>query len=119
PSLAKTIVLVVDDDDLLRKTIAFDFKKKGYQVLEAPSGHAAFDLIQAKPIGLIVSDVRMPDGDGIELLDRVKENNKALPFIFVSGFADLTLEDAYDKGAAGMIAKPFERATLFATVEKS
>ena len=113
----ETTILVVDDDDLLRGAIAADFKRKGFQVFEAPNGTDAFKIARENKIDIILSDVRMPNGDGIELLKNIKEHNNELPVVmFVTGFADMTLEEAYDLGADAVFSKPFNRKALFATV---
>ena len=69
---------------------------------------------------VILSDVRMPDGDGIELLEKVKEKNMFLPvMMFITGFADITLEEAYEKGADAVFSKPFDRKALFEAVVRA
>jgi CheY-like chemotaxis protein/Tfp pilus assembly protein PilZ len=110
-------ILVVDDEEALRKAIAFDFKRKGYKVLEAGSGNQAFEIVRKTPVDLILTDIRMPDGDGVSLLKRTKEADHATPIVmFITGFADLSLEDAYDQGADAVFSKPFERKALMDAV---
>jgi len=114
------VILVVDDEEGLRKAIVFDFKRKGYQVLEAGNGAEAFKIVQDTHVDVILSDVRMPGGDGIELLDKTKNLNPELPILmFITGFADLTLEEAYNKGADAVFSKPFDRKELLAAVMKA
>src|SRR5690606_2585354 len=97
----------VDDEKVLCDAIAFDFKRKGYNVLCAYNGGDAFKIVQSQPVDLILSDVRMPNGDGVELLTNVKNHNYAIPIVmFITGFADLTLEQAYDMGVDAVFAKP-------------
>jgi CheY-like chemotaxis protein len=106
-------VLVVDDEKLLCTAIANDFKRKGYKILCANNGHDAFELVKTQSVDLIISDVRMPGGDGIELLNNVKNFNYELPVVmFITGFADMTLEQAYNMGADAVFAKPFNRKAL-------
>ena len=113
-------ILVVDDEAPLRKALVFDFKRKGFNVLDAGNGADAFELVKKNKIDVVLTDVRMPGGDGVELLDRVKAQNPAIPVVmFITGFADLTLEDAYDKGADAVFAKPFDRKALMAAVVKA
>jgi CheY-like chemotaxis protein len=116
----KQEVLVVDDDQALRETIAFDMRRRGYEVSVASGGNEAFKIIQTRQISLVISDVRMPDGDGIELLRQVRSRNHDTPvIIFVTGFADLTPEQAYDIGADAVLSKPFKRIDLFNAVENA
>lgn len=113
-------LLVVDDDDILRDAIAFDFKRRGYHVLCAENGNIALDIVRSKQVDVVITDVRMPHCSGVELLDKIKELNCHIPVvIFVTGFADLTLEEAYAKGACAVMSKPFDRKALLETVQKS
>jgi CheY-like chemotaxis protein len=112
-------ILIADDEVELRKAIAFDFKRKGFSVFEAGSGDEAFEIVKNNNVQLILSDVRMPNGDGISLLDKVKAHNPQLPVLLVTGFADISLEEAYDRGASAVFPKPFDRKVLLETVMKA
>ncbi len=113
-------IMVVDDEPDLSEAIAFDLKRKGFQVVTAVSGREAFEMAASNPVDLILSDVRMPNGDGIELLDRIKAKDVRIPVvIFISGFADITLEEAYEKGADAIFSKPFDRKALLAAIERA
>jgi CheY-like chemotaxis protein len=113
-------VLVVDDDQDLRESIVFDLKRRGFRVLTAASGNAAFEVVRSRAVDLVVSDVKMPDGDGVELLRRIKEAHHAIPVvIFMTGFADLSLEEAYDLGANAILPKPFGRKQFFDAVDRA
>lgn len=116
----KATLLVVDDEEALRKAIVFDFRRKGYEVFEASNGKEAFEIVKSHKVDVVLSDIRMPGGDGVELLDNIKGMNPMLPVVMlITGFADLTLEDAYDKGADAVFSKPFDRKTLLSAVERS
>jgi CheY-like chemotaxis protein len=112
-------ILIADDEVELRKAIAFDFKRRGFSVFEASSGDEAFDIVKNNSVQLILSDVRMPNGDGISLLEKVKAHNPLLPVLLVTGFADISLEEAYDRGASAVFPKPFDRKVLIETVLKT
>ncbi len=114
------VVLVVDDEDALRQAIVFDFNRKGFQVLEASSGNKALEIVKKTKVDIVLTDVRMPDGSGVDLLNQLRQLNPGLPVVmFITGFADLTLEDAYDKGADAVFSKPFDRKALMASVMKA
>lgn len=116
----KKSVLIVDDDTLLRDAIVFDFKRKGYQVFSASNGLEAFEIVKKEDIDAVVTDIRMPDGNGVELLDNIKAFDMKIPVvIFITGCADLTLEEAYDKGACMVMSKPFDRKILLDSVQRS
>lgn len=113
-------LLIVDDDEGLRSAIVYDFQRRGFEVLEASSGNQAFEVTNSRHVDLILTDVRMPDGTGVELLDRVKARDPEVPVvILITGFADLSVEDAYAKGADAVFSKPFDRKVLIAAVVRA
>lgn len=108
-----TLVLIVDDEESLRKAIAFEFQRRGYQILTAENGVVAREMVGKAPVDVVISDVRMPGGDGVELVRTLKTNAPARPVAaFVTGFADITIDEAYDLGADAVFSKPFSRAAL-------
>jgi CheY-like chemotaxis protein/Tfp pilus assembly protein PilZ len=119
-SPAETTVLVVDDEESLREVLEFEFQRRGYRVLTAASGNEAFALACEHPIDVVVSDVRMPDGSGVDLLRRLKERDVRLPvIIFVTAYSDLPTEQAYDMGVEAIISKPFAARDLLAAVARA
>lgn len=110
-------ILIVEDEPALRSAMVFDFKRKGFDVQEAENGTLAFEIIKQNKIDIVLTDVRMPNGDGVELLDNIKSLEPSLPVVmFITGFADISAEDAYDKGVDAIFAKPFDRKALFESV---
>jgi CheY-like chemotaxis protein len=106
--LNKTI-LVVDDENDLRDIVASEFDFMGAKVFQAENITVAQKLFQENKIDLIVSDIRMPGGTGIDLLDNLKRKDfENPPVILITGFADITVEDAFDKGAEALMNKPFK-----------
>jgi CheY-like chemotaxis protein len=111
PSREHTI-LIVDDEELLLEAVSFDFRRKGYNVITAGCGRDAMAILDKTRVDVVLSDVRMPNGSGVELLDYVKRKNVFLPVMFITGFADISLEEAYDRGADAVFPKPFDRKAL-------
>lgn len=106
-------LLVVDDDPDLREVIALDLEQKGFQVLCADNGKNALQIIKTNHVDVVLSDVRMPDGNGVQLLQWIRELNwKAPGLIFMTGFSDISPEGAYDLGADAIFSKPFDRDAL-------
>lgn len=102
------ILLVVEDDSAIRSTLALVLVGEGYHVIEAESGHAALSILQTQPVNLIVSDIQMPDGDGLTLLAEAKRVlPNPPPFIFVSAHPSITEEHVKELGAIGLVRKPF------------
>ena len=110
-------LLIVDDEESLRDAMVYDFKRRGFNVLDASNGTQAFEIVKKTKVDIVLTDVRMPGGDGVELLDHIKAYNPELPVVmFITGFADITLEEAYDKGVDAVFAKPFDRKALLTAV---
>jgi CheY-like chemotaxis protein len=111
--LGKTI-LVVDDEADLREIIAEDIEMLGATVHSADSGRAAFEIAKRVCPHVIVSDVRMAGGDGIELLKSVRGSslNPQPAFFLITGFSDVTPDEAEKLGAQGMLSKPFNLKQL-------
>jgi CheY-like chemotaxis protein len=113
-------ILVVEDDEMLREVIADEFHSEGFNVFSADNGNKAFAIVEAERIDLIVSDMRMPGGNGMELLERVRARDPRIPVvIFVTGYAGFSEEECLAKGASKMFDKPFNRKALISYVRES
>jgi two-component system, NtrC family, response regulator AtoC len=102
-------ILVVDDDpasrELLRKVLATE----GHQVVQAGDGREALAELQRQPADLVVSDIRMPDLDGVQLLERMREVAPDVPVILVTAFGDVEgAVEAIRRGAFDYLAKPYD-----------
>lgn len=110
-------LLVVDDEIDLRDIVSSELEFMGAKVFQAENITNAQKILNSEKIDLIVSDIRMPGGTGIDLLDIVKSKNVNVPpIILITGFADITLEDAFDKGAEALLNKPFKLDDLIKLV---
>ena len=114
---AEGLVYVIDDDQAMRDSLDFLLESAG---LKARLFESAVSFLEALPElgpGCIVSDVRMPNLDGLELLKRLRETNKALPIIIMTGHGDIPLAvEAMKLGAIDFIEKPFEDERLIGTI---
>jgi CheY-like chemotaxis protein len=109
-------ILVVDDDEFLRKAMV-DILSPHYTVTSAESGRAAFELVRTGSFDLVLSDVCMPDGTGVELLEWIRQRDPNIPVVvFVTGYSQITVEEAIQKGAHSVISKPFGSKALLETV---
>lgn len=111
----KKQLLLVEDDETFRKVIRNVVELLGYEVREAENGlvgQTIFDL-NTKGFDLIMSDVRMPEMDGIAFLKHVRTRNKEVKFILMTGFSELIeAHQAYEIGANEFLAKPFRLENL-------
>ena len=105
------VVLVVEDEPSLREVMAIELEANGFQVLTARNGHVAMAMIEQERVDIVVSDVRMPDGDGLELLARIQERKtrtgQAPQVIFMTGYAGVTRDEVKMRGASDVLMKPF------------
>ncbi len=114
----KTLLIVEDEPDL-RAPLVEEFESLGCTVREATNGRDAFTIIQSERIDAVISDVRMPGGDGVELLRNIKSLHYAFPVVMlITGFSDLSKEDAYHLGAEAILSKPFDLDDIDAAVVK-
>lgn len=113
-------ILVVDDDKEVCTSIGNMLKEAGFDICSASSGMEAMHILSTVThIKAIVSDVRMSHGNGFELLEMVRNYFPDIPLFFVTGFDDLSEEDAIRKGAQGLFNKPCDGAALVTRVKSS
>jgi two-component system chemotaxis response regulator CheY len=117
----KRLIMTVDDSKTIREMVSFTLKTADYDVLEAEDGVQALDVLGSKSPDLIITDVNMPNMDGITLIGKLREMDKfkSIPIIM------LTTEHTDDKktrgrsaGATGWIVKPFDPEKLIQVVNK-
>lgn len=111
-------LLVVDDDVALLETLTECLEDEGYAVAGAKSGNEALEVIAGGYIDLVLSDVRMPNGDGYYLLDSVRREDPSIPFIFMTGFSDRSAEEALRLGANAYFEKPVQLEQLLDSIEE-
>ena len=112
-------ILIVEDDGFFRKAVSSLLKKKGHQVVEASNGKIAITCLKSNKIDVVVSDIQMPEMNGIELL-QWSIKNKPVPFVIMTGFsALLETQSAYDLGAKEFITKPFKNTEFLDTINKA
>jgi two-component system KDP operon response regulator KdpE len=109
-----TNILVVDDEPPIRKLLRVGLGSQGYNVLEAPNGKSALELLAKKP-ALVILDLGLPDIDGHDLLRRIRHRQENLPIIVLSSRGDEAGKvAALDLGADDYITKPFGMDELLA-----
>lgn len=103
----KQTVLIVDDEVDLRELFSQVIESSGFKTEVAANGHEAYELIQNNSYCAILTDIRMPMGDGAELLVKIKENYPNTPVYVMSGYNDFSSQDLLDMGAEKVYYKPF------------
>jgi two-component system KDP operon response regulator KdpE len=113
-STAASKILVVDDEPPIRKLLRVGLASQGYEVLEAPNGKAALELLARKP-ALVILDLGLPDIDGLELLKRIRSRQEDVPIVVLSSRGDEAGKvAALDLGADDYVTKPFGMDELLA-----
>ncbi|HEY2409696.1 MAG TPA: PAS domain S-box protein [Polyangiaceae bacterium] len=113
-------VLIVDDEELVRKQVRRMLEAHGYAVLEARDGKSALQLLEREQVDLVFLDVTMPDLDGTEVVRTLRSRGSSVPIVLSSGYADFELDARVDAGAIqGFLPKPFKIADLLGCVEKA
>ena len=120
-SKTKKQILVVDDEPAWLQILSYILRSKGYVVHAKSNAEDALqDLKEFKP-DLIVSDVRMPDMNGFDFLERVKQTrkNSATPFVFITAIDDYdSRKAAQDLGATDYLTKPFNEEDVLSVLSK-
>src|SRR3954471_2816250 len=102
-------ILVVDDERSLRELLAIVLRREGYEVLLAENGRTAIDLLERESVDLLISDIKMPDLSGVEVLRAAKRIDQDILGIMITAFASTeTAIEAMRLGACDYLSKPFD-----------
>lgn len=113
-------ILVADDEPLVRDLLANLLTRKGHEVLLAADGEEALKLFRGNRVDLVLSDVRMPGVNGLQLLKAVKDANPRVPVVLISGYGQVeTVVDALKAGAESFLAKPLHMDQLSKVVDQA
>src|SRR6266446_7753613 len=113
-------LLIVDDELGMRQFLTHLLQREGHAVRVAESGKRAMELLREQPADLIISDVRMPDMSGIELLRSARELLPEVEVIMMTAFANVdTAREAFLLGAYDFVQKPFDNDLLKETVARA
>lgn len=118
--MAATIIIVDDEPDLLDLLKLILTEKTDYQVLTTTDPYEALTWCQEYPADVLISDLRMPQLEGIELLKLLKEQDATIPFIIMTAYG--TIESAVEamrQGAFDYITKPFRKEQIIMTIRKA
>ena len=118
--MAAERILVVDDEEAIREVVSTLLEAQGYQCTVVGNGRAALEYLEKNSLDLVLSDMVMPEMDGLKLLEWLRARNQDIPVIMVTAMHDLsTALEAIRRGAYDYILKPFEKDQLFLSVRRA
>jgi two-component system, NtrC family, response regulator AtoC len=113
-------ILIVDDELNMRLVLSAMLKKEGFEVSSASDGREALQILQSSGTAVVITDLKMPDIDGMELLSRISERYPEIPVIMITAHGTIaTAVEALKKGAFDYITKPFELDDLKNIIAKA
>jgi len=113
-------ILVVDDEDMIRDLCSHILSAEGYQVTTVSNGAAALEELNHSAMDLMITDIKMPGMDGLELFERVKARKQDMVTIFITGHGTLdTAIESLMRGVDGFVLKPFTQEELLGAVDRA
>ncbi len=113
-------ILIVDDEAKMRVLLSMMLERKGYEIDQAADGKEALKKLTASAYDLVISDIKMPEMDGRELITRMRQQDIVTPVVFITAFA--TIDSAVEmmrQGATDYVTKPFDEAKIWLAVERA
>src|SRR5690242_14735475 len=117
--MSKTL-LIVEDEKILRESLAELLAEEGHEILQAENGKAAYELVLQRPVDLVLSDIRMPEMDGLTLLGHLRKIAPQTPVIVITAFG--TVESAVSamrSGAYDYLLKPVQFDDVLVKVQRA
>ncbi|MDH5187005.1 MAG: sigma-54 dependent transcriptional regulator [candidate division WOR-3 bacterium] len=116
----KESILVVDDAPQTLEVIRRNLKSKGYQVFTASNAQEAIKIIESAPVDLVITDLKMPEVSGIDLIRHIRENYRDTEVMMITGYPSIeSAVEAVKTGAEEYLTKPFTDEELFSAVERT
>ncbi len=117
--VAKRNILVVDDEEPIRKVLKTHLTKAGYSVVQSSGGKGIFEVLEDTQFELLICDIKMPEVDGVDILRYTKEHLDT-PVIMLTGLTDTAVAvDVMKKGAFDYVMKPVKKEDLLGTIQKA
>jgi two-component system alkaline phosphatase synthesis response regulator PhoP len=120
-SMAKEVILIVDDEEDIRELVALNLRREGYQILTCDTGERALELVRSKKPDLVVLDLMLPGVDGLEVCRRLKADpdSRRIPVVMLTAKGEETdIVAGLELGADDYVTKPFSGKVLVARVRR-
>jgi two-component system NtrC family response regulator len=119
-TMKKHSILLIDDDDSLRRVMEFSLAEAGYKVRTAANGEEGLDIFSKEAFDAVITDITMPGMNGMEVLAKVRQRDDRVPVVVITAYGTIeSAVDAMKQGAFDYITKPFNRDELRITLEKA
>ncbi len=113
-------ILIVDDERSIRNSLKDILEHEDYTIETAESGHQALEILKQKSLDLVLSDIKMPQMDGVELLEKMQKDFPTVPVVMISGHGDIeTAVECIKKGAFDFLQKPLDLNRILVTVRNA
>ena len=113
-------ILVVDDKEMMRDSVAATLSRKGHNVVAAATGEVALQKLAQRSFDAIITDLQMPEMDGLQLLQEIRRVDEQAPVVFMTAYGTVeTAVAAMKKGAFDYITKPFSGDELLVAIERA
>jgi DNA-binding NtrC family response regulator len=113
-------ILILDDEPIVGARLKTLLEKDGHRVEVFTDPARALRYLEDKNVDIVISDIRMPEMDGIQVMDRISQKSKRAKVILITGYATLELaRESLTKGAFDFIAKPFKSKEIRQTIQKA
>lgn len=116
----KRKIFVIDDEEPIRKVMNTHLSKEGYSVVQSRGGSGVFSDLESGAFDLVICDIRMPEVDGVRVLDFLKKHYETVPVIMLTGLTDVsTVIEVMKKGAFDYLMKPVKKEDLMSIIRKA
>jgi DNA-binding response OmpR family regulator len=112
-------ILIVDDEDTLRELVRNELEHNGFEVVEAPGGAEALSFLVGNEVDLVILDIKMPGLGGLDVLQRIREDDLARKVIMLTGVGELKIaRESLQLGASDFMSKPFDMSNLLSCINR-
>ena len=111
-------ILLVDDESDVREILADILQDMDFTVTECESVESAIKEFDYNDFDIVISDIRMPDESGIDLARKIRERNKNIPIVFVSGYNDATPDELRELKVSTVVQKPYKQSDIAEALKK-
>ncbi|KAB8029096.1 ATP-binding response regulator [Fluviispira multicolorata] len=112
-------ILIVDDEEMICTYLEMHFRSEGYETFTAKNGIEGIQMCKDHQPNIIISDIKMPQCDGVKFIQVIKENSEYNPVIFyITAYSDVTIDNAYELGVDALFKKPFQIKDIVSGIKK-